>query len=284
MEGLGLFVEYLQGEELMAEKSRNGTSFILKDQHLTFREMPGRAGGNDLESDIVKLDLEVLGDDAGIVYREEEIQIDGPVKGDVSVTGRTGKDSELAVVCLNELGKKGISIEVILDVAESHFLDEAVLEGLVGTFDTSFGLRGVGTDEVYPEAGQSTVELGDSLFMDTALGIGPENAEFITVEGNWKAGGAEVGLTQPGVGKEALMFHKFSSQDRAGGIIHEQDQAAFGSPAFQPGVVGTIDLDQFSAQETPFPLRMSSFLLDLGMMDPNFDHDLTQGFLANHDT
>lgn len=94
----GLFVEHLQREELMVEESRNSTSLILKDQHLTFREMPGRSGGDDLIGDIVKLDLEVLGDDADIVYREEEIQINGPVKGEMSVSIGMGKDCELAVV------------------------------------------------------------------------------------------------------------------------------------------------------------------------------------------
>lgn len=230
----------------MVEESRDIADIILEDEGFAFSEMPDRTGGDDLVGDIVELDLQILGDDAGVVDGKDEIEVGGSVERQVGVTRGTGQNGELAVVGLEELGQEDIRVEVRGDIAEPQFLDEAVLEGLVGSFNSSFGLRGVGTDEVDAQGGQSALELGDALCLQAGFGIDAENTEFVAVEGNWQPGGAEVGLAQPGVREVALVVHELSGQNRTGGIVHEQQQTAFRSALLQPGVVGSVDLDQFS--------------------------------------
>jgi len=49
-------------------------------------------------------------------------------------------DGEAAVEVLAEFGQKGVGAVDIRDAAQAQFLDQAVLQGLVGAFDAPFGL------------------------------------------------------------------------------------------------------------------------------------------------
>lgn len=126
------------------------------------------------------------------------------------------KHSELAVVEPDELRKIGIGILVIVDLPQTQFLHQAILEGLVGTLNPTFSLGRIGTNELNTQETQRAAELGNGLLMDTGGRIHAENAEFIAVEGHRQASGPEigpeVGLAEPGVGKEALMVDKLSGQ------------------------------------------------------------------------
>jgi len=52
--------------------------------------MLGKSVGDDLVGDIIELDLEVLGNGAGKMDREEEIQIKGRVQRSVDIISRAG--------------------------------------------------------------------------------------------------------------------------------------------------------------------------------------------------
>ena len=54
---------------------------ILGDQDFAFCQGASGSVGEDLVGDMIDLDLEVLGNDAGVMHGEEEVQVDGWIQG-----------------------------------------------------------------------------------------------------------------------------------------------------------------------------------------------------------
>ena len=71
---------------------------------------------------------------------------------------------------------------MIGDTAQAQFFDQAILQGLVGTFDAAFGLGGVGTDQLNVQFIQGAGELGDPIALQVIGMIDAKNAEFIAVK------------------------------------------------------------------------------------------------------
>ena len=71
-----------------------------------------------------------------------------------------GCDGEAAVEILAELGEIGIGAVDVGNTQQAQFLDQAVLEGLVGAFDAPLGLRGVGANDLDVQLMHRSSELG----------------------------------------------------------------------------------------------------------------------------
>jgi len=94
----------------------------------------------DLVDDLVGLHRQVLGQRAGFLMGEDEVQVFGREQGAVSVMGTAGLNGETAVEIFPELGQIGIASLPVRNFTQAQLLDQPILQGLIGAFDTSLGL------------------------------------------------------------------------------------------------------------------------------------------------
>ncbi|MBP1881995.1 hypothetical protein J2Z50_000260 [Ensifer mexicanus] len=95
----------------------------------------------------------------------------------------------------DELRRIGIGRRDRVDAAQPQFLDQAILQRLVGALDAPLGLRGVGADDVDVELVKRSPELRQAAG-SVLLGSmgGAEDAMLVAVEGGRLALLLQVGL------------------------------------------------------------------------------------------
>jgi len=197
----------------------------------------------------------------------------------------SGRYSKFAVIVANKLGQIQIGLFIIADTQETHFLDQTILQSLVGSLHPSLGLWWIGANQFGIQDAERPLELSNRFIPELFSAIDPKDAKAVTVESLGQAMFPKVALTQVPIAKEAFFGHKFSCQDLAGGIIHKHQQSGFGPTIFQPGMFRTVYLHQFS---TMLPSGTSvmglSLLFDLCFPDTSFNHHLSQRLFAQTDT
>ena len=118
----------------------------------------------DLVDDLVVLEGEVLGNSSGLLEGEDEVEfLLGERQEAVSIMRAAGLDSKTVVVVRDESGGKGIRLMDVRNILQAEFFDQAVLECLVRAFYPTFGLWGVGTDDLNAQLKQSSSELGQAI-------------------------------------------------------------------------------------------------------------------------
>jgi hypothetical protein len=70
------------------------------------------------------------------------------------------------------------------DPLKTQFLDQAILQGLVGTLDATLRLRRVGTKNVNVERVQRPSELGHAVALDGPGAVDPKDTMLVAVEGD----------------------------------------------------------------------------------------------------
>src|SRR6267378_8224495 len=68
------------------------------------------------------------------------------------------------------------------DPLKTQFLDQAILQGFVGTLDAALRLRRVGAQDVDVEGVQRPPELGHPVALDGSGAIDPKDAVLVAVE------------------------------------------------------------------------------------------------------
>ena len=59
----------------------------------------------------------------------------------MSIVGTARRDGEAGIEIVDKVGEVGIALLESGKVAQAHFFDQAVLQGLIDPFDPSFGLH-----------------------------------------------------------------------------------------------------------------------------------------------
>src|SRR6266851_3219468 len=90
--------------------------------------------------------------------------------------------AEASVVVGQETRQQFIAGANRSDAVKPQFLDQAILQGLVGTLDAALCLRRVGAQNVDVEGVQSPSELGHAVALDSARTIDPKDAVLVAVE------------------------------------------------------------------------------------------------------
>src|SRR5690349_6045253 len=67
------------------------------------------------------------------------------------------------------------------DTLKAELLDQAILQGLVGTLDATLRLRRVGANDIDVERVQSPSELGQAVALDRTCGVDPEDAVLVAI-------------------------------------------------------------------------------------------------------
>ena len=124
---------------------------------------------------VLELQGEVLRQDAGVMQAQDQRQLPRRMyHRAVGVVRVLRRDGKAPVVVLDKCRQEGIGRIDVVDALQTHLLDQAVLEGLVGSFHAPLGLWGVGVDRRDIESLEGTGELGE---FSVVLGmIDPENA------------------------------------------------------------------------------------------------------------
>ena len=154
----------------------------------------------------------------------------------MSIMLGAGWDSEAPVEVQDELGQVGIALLHGGDAPQAQFFDQAILQGLVGALDTSFGLGGVGAQDLNVQLLHGPSKLGQALCFAHAGLIDPENAMFVAVEGHRLAMTRQIDLHQLGVRVKAFLFDKQQSAQLPGRIVNGYQQVAGWTPFLKPGV------------------------------------------------
>ena len=77
---------------------------------------------------------------------------------------RTARRDTKALIEVSDEGwQEGIALLHVGDTLQAHFLDQAVLQGLVGSFHAAFRLGGVGTEDLDIQLLHRTPKLRQSL-------------------------------------------------------------------------------------------------------------------------
>jgi hypothetical protein len=129
--------------------------------------------------------------------------------------------TELLVEVLDELGDEGIGIGERGNSAQAQLLDEPILERLVHALHATFCLWGVRADDVDVELGERSAELGDTVAVGSAVGLGhAERGVLVAEEGDGLSIPLEVRRRRGEIRERRLGLHKTQLHDSAGGVVH----------------------------------------------------------------
>lgn len=226
---------------------------------------------------VLELEGEVFRQGSGVVEAEDEVELLGAAQhGAVGIVGVLGRPGEALIVELDELGQEGVGDLDVADIAQAQFLDQAVLEGLVGSLDAALGLGGVGVDGLDIEGPDGAGELGQLPLMVGV--VDAEDAVLVGVEGHGPSILAEVWPEGFQVGLGGLCRDEAQGHQATGGIIDEDDQRTPRATRFEPVMGRAIDLDQFPETGAAGSARMDAGLaLPAGYPEPVGNHPLAQG-------
>src|SRR5271163_4576155 len=90
--------------------------------------------------------------------------------------------AKAGVVIGQKTGQQFIAGGDRADPAKTQFLDQAILQGPVGTLNPALGLARIGTDDVDVQRMQRPAELGHAVAFDRARAVDPEDAVLVAVE------------------------------------------------------------------------------------------------------
>ena len=90
--------------------------------------------------------------------------------------------AETVIVISQESRQQFIAGGNRADALKAQFLDQAILQGLVGTLDAALRLRCVGAQNVDVEGVQRPAELGHPVALDCPGGIDPKDPVLVAVK------------------------------------------------------------------------------------------------------
>ena len=228
-------------------EDRNLASGLLANSDLGFAQGVGGPLGKDLVDDLLVLHGEVLGENAGILKREELIELGlRQEQWAVGVMAASGLDGKTAVEILDKLVGKSIGVCDGGDILQTQFFDQAILQGGDDPLDAPFGLRGVSADDLDLQSLHSPAELGHTGAGERIGDIDLENAVFITVESQRAAMAGQILAGGLEVAESILRRCEIQRLQLAAGIVNVDQQSAGWRAAFKPGMRGAIDLHQFT--------------------------------------
>ncbi len=155
----------------------------------------------------------------GLAYGDGRLVQDRPV----DLVRVPGRHRETPVVVLDEGRQEGVGGVEVTDVPEPEFLDQPILQGLVGSFHPSLRLWAVGVDRLDIQSLQGAGERGQ--FALALRVIDPEDAVPVGVQGHRASMLAQILRQGLHVGAGGLGRNQTQRQQAAGGIVDEDGQS-----------------------------------------------------------
>ena len=217
---------------------------------------------------------EVLGHVALVAQAQDLAQPVGPdLERAVPIVGPSGRLGEARVVVGHERREHGVGGLAVANTRQAQRLHEAVLQGAVRALDAALRLARVGAQDLDVEFGQGAAELGHPVRVLVGSGHA-EHRVLVGVEGDWAAMGFQVALERLEVGERRLRGHEARLQDRARGVVDEDQQRAGRRAVLEPAMLRAVDLDELAE-----PLASKTGLMEaapLGSREPQLglDHPL----------
>src|SRR6266446_4495352 len=185
--------------------------------------------------------------------------------------------AEASVVVGQEIRQQFIAGANRSDAVKPQFLDQAILQGLVGTLDAALCLRRVGAQNVDVEGVQSPSELGHAVALDSARTIDPKDAVLVAVERDRLAMRLKILAGRLKVVEGRFRLDALQVHQPAGGVVDIDEQGRLRTTVLEPPVLGAVDLHQLPQTITPRPWLMEGFQ---SVLPPNpntgADHPLPQ--------
>src|SRR5580693_4407956 len=163
------------------------------------------------------------------------------------------------------------------DPLKTQFLDQAILQGLVGALDAALRLRCVGAKNVDVEGVQRAPKLGHAVALDGPGAVDPKDAVLVAVERDRFAMRLEILAGPLEVVEGRFRLDELQMHQAAGGIVDIDEQCALRTSVLEPPMLGTVDLHQLTQTITPCP-RLVDALQSVFSPNPKTgtDHPLPQ--------
>ena len=179
---------------------QDGHLFLGVETNRDLRIAQGIRGavGLNLVDGLLKLDGQVFGKGAGFLPGQNASEIVFGSEGAMGIDGTSRFFAKALVEIRDELWQIGIALCQAGNATQTHFFGQAILQGLNDPFHASFGLWGVGTDDLDVQFLHRSSKLGQGIAGASGGHIDPKNAVFIAVEGHRLATAPEIALRRPG--------------------------------------------------------------------------------------
>src|SRR5277367_855362 len=186
--------------------------------------------------------------------------------------------AEAGVVIGQKTGQQFIAGGDRADPAKTQFLDQAILQGPVGTLNPALGLARIGTDDVDVQRMQRPAELGHAVAFDRARAVDPEDAVLVAVECDRLAMRLEIFSCRLKVVEGRFRLDELQVHQAAGGVVDIDEQSGLRTSILEPPVFGTVNLHQFAQTIASRP-RLVDALQPVFPPNPKAgaDHPLPQG-------
>src|SRR5277367_6841993 len=144
--------------------------------------------------------------------------------------------AKAGVVIGQKTGQQFIAGGDRADPAKTQFLDQAILQGPVGTLNPALGLARIGTDDVDVQFGQGAAELRRAVAARGVLGIHPKDAVLVAVERDWLAMRLEISARRAEIIECRFRRDKSQMHQSAGRVVDEREQRALLLTVLKPRV------------------------------------------------
>src|SRR5271168_2781138 len=163
------------------------------------------------------------------------------------------------------------------DPLKTQFLDQTILQGLVGALDAALCLRRVGAQNVDVEGVQRAPKLGHAVALDGPGAIDPKDAVLVAVERNRFAVRLKILAGRLEVVEGRFRLDELQMHQAAGGVVDIDQQRALRTAVLEPPMFGAVDLHQLTQTITPCP-RLVDALQPVFSPNPKAgaDHPLPQ--------
>src|ERR1700730_7825997 len=185
--------------------------------------------------------------------------------------------AEAGVVISQEIRQCFIAGGDRTDPLKAQFLDQAILQGLVGALDAALGLWRVGAQNVDVERVQRAPELGHAVALDGPGAVDPKDAVLVAVERYRFAMRLEILAGRLEVVEGRFRLDELQMHQAAGGVVDIDEQGGLRAAVLKPPVLGAVDLHKLTQA-----IASSAGLMDAlqPVLPPNpkagLDHPLPQ--------
>src|SRR5215469_786273 len=199
----------------------------------------------------------------------------------LSLAGAFGK---ARVVVGDESREESVAFRQGCRTRQRQFLDQAVLQRLVGTLDPTLGRARIGANDVDVERMQGAAKLGHPVTAKRTRMVDPKDAMLVAVKGDRLAPGLQIGAGRMKIGKGRLALDKLQMHQPAGRVIDKHQQSALRPAILEPPMFAAVDLHQFANALAPRPRLVDASALLAIAPQPVNDHPLPQGLAGERKT
>src|SRR5277367_4144381 len=240
-------------------------------------ELAGDLVRFEQEQNLVILQGQAVGNRSLLAPGEDVSEVVAGCQGPMEVLGIVRLLTEAGVVIGQETRQQLIAGGNRANPLKTQFLDQAILQGLVGALDAALCLRCVGAQNVDVEGVQRAPKLGHAVALDGPGVIDPKDAVLVAVERYQFAMRLEILAGRPEVVEGRFRLDELQMHQAAGGVVDIDQQRALRTAALEPPMLGAVDLHQLTQTITPCP-RLVDALQSVFSPNPKAgaDHPLPQ--------